>query len=66
MLPPYKPEVSSDHIDVKFFNARSDVKDLTETYIPEANIRRIEKNKDQFKDFDSKFWSLKRQGDPNS
>jgi len=46
VVPPFKPDVSTDHIDVKFFNAKSDQKDLAETYVPEANIRRVEKNKD--------------------
>jgi len=39
---------------VKYFNAKSDIKDLTETFIPEARMRKIEKFKDQFKDFDSR------------
>ena len=51
---PFKPEISSEHLDVKYFNAKSDVKDLAETYIPEAKMRKVEKFKDQFKDFDSK------------
>lgn len=50
--PPFKPDVSADFS--KFFNVKSDAKDLTETYVPEVNIRKIEKAKDQFKDFDSK------------
>jgi len=33
---------------------KTDASALTETYVPEANIRKIEKEKDQFKDFDSK------------
>lgn len=53
--PPFKPELSSDFLDVKFFNAKSDAKDLSETYVPDANVRKIEKHKDQFKDFDSKI-----------
>lgn len=43
---PYKPEISTENIDVKFFNAKNDAKDLTETYVPEAKIRKIEKFKD--------------------
>lgn len=50
--PPFKPDVSADFS--KYFNVKSDAKDLTETYVPEINIRKIEKAKDQFKDFDSK------------
>lgn len=51
---PFKPEVSADGRDVKYFNAKSDAKDLAETYIPEAKTRKVDKYKDQFKDFDSK------------
>jgi hypothetical protein len=40
---PYKPEISTDFVDVKYFNAKNDAKDLTETYVPEAKIRKIEK-----------------------
>ena len=54
MEAPFKPELSSDTLDVKYFNAKSDAKDLTETFIPEAKIRKVEKFKDQFKDFDSR------------
>lgn len=50
--PPFKPDVSADFS--KYFNVKSDAKDLTETYVPEINIRKIEKAKDQFIDFDSK------------
>jgi len=50
---PFKPELSEDFIDVKYFNAKNEAKDLTETYVPEAKIRKIEKFKDQFKDFDT-------------
>lgn len=50
---PFKPEISSDFVDVKYFNAKNDAKDLTETYVPEAKIRKIEKFQDQFKDFDT-------------
>ena len=52
--PPFKPEVKGDGLNVQFFNAKSEAKDLAETYIPEAKSRRVEKYKDQFKDFDSK------------
>jgi hypothetical protein len=52
---PFKPELSTETLDVKFFNAKSDPKDLTETYVPEAKIRKVEKAKDMFKDFDSKI-----------
>ncbi len=55
MEPPFKPEISADQLDTKFFNAKSDVKDLTETYVPEAKIRKVEKFKDQFKDFDTRM-----------
>jgi len=55
MDPPFKPEISADQLDIKFFNAKSDAKDLTETYVPEAKIRKVEKFKDQFKDFDTKI-----------
>ncbi len=55
MVPPFKPELSTDQLDVKYFNAKSDVKDLAETFIPEAKMRKVEKFKDQFKDFDTKF-----------
>ena len=50
--PPFKPDVSTDFS--KYFNVKTDAQALTETYVPEANIRKIEKEKDQFKDFDSK------------
>ncbi len=53
--PPFKPELSKDVLDTKFFNVKGEAKDLTETYVPEANIRKIEKAKDAFKDFDSKI-----------
>ena len=53
MEAPFKPEVATDHIDIKFFNAKNDAKDLAETYIPEAKIKKVEKAKAQFKDFDS-------------
>ena len=43
---PFKPEVSADGLDVKYFNAKSDAKDLAETYIPEAKSRKVEKYKD--------------------
>jgi hypothetical protein len=46
MDPPFKPEISQDQLDIKFFNAKSDAKDLTETYVPEAKIRKVEKFKD--------------------
>lgn len=52
---PFKPEISSDVVDTKYFNAKNDAKDLTETFIPEAKMRKVEKFKDQFKDFDTKF-----------
>jgi hypothetical protein len=55
MEPPFKPELSADVLDVKYFNAKNDVKDLTETFIPEAKMRKVEKFKDQFKDFDTRF-----------
>ena len=53
--PPFKPEVSKDILDTKYFNVKGEAKDLTETYVPEASIRKIEKAKDAFKDFDSKY-----------
>jgi hypothetical protein len=43
---PFKPEISTDHLDVKYFNAKSDIKDLSETFIPEAKIKKVEKFKD--------------------
>lgn len=43
---PFKPEISSDVVDTKYFNAKNDIKDLTETHVPEAKIRKIEKFKD--------------------
>lgn len=55
MPAPFKPDLADDHIDVKFFNAKNDAKDLSETFIPEAKIKKVEKFKDQFKDFDSKM-----------
>lgn len=54
---PFKPDISGDQLDVKFFNAKNDPKDLTETYVPEAKIRKVERAKDMFKDFDSKIWA---------
>ena len=51
--PPFKPDFGSEG-DTKFFNVKGDSKDLAETYIPEAKIKKVEKNKDQFKDFDTK------------
>ena len=55
VVAPFKPELSKDHLDVKFFNAKNEAKDLLETFIPEAKIKKVEKYKDQFKDFDSKM-----------
>ena len=55
VVPPFKPEISKEFLDTKFFNVKGEAKDLSETYVPEANIRKIEKAKDAFKDFDSKF-----------
>jgi len=55
IVPPFNPEISKDFLDTKFFNVKGEAKDLTETYVPEASIRKIEKAKDAFKDFDSKF-----------
>ena len=46
MEAPYKPDISADHIDVKFFNAKSTAQDLSETFIPEAKIKKVEKAKD--------------------
>mmetsp|Transcript_20983 Transcript_20983/g.20102 ORF Transcript_20983/g.20102 Transcript_20983/m.20102 type:complete len:183 (+) Transcript_20983:583-1131(+) len=50
---PFKPDLSKDTIDVKFFNAKQGAQDLSETFIPDAKIKKVERNKDQFKDFDS-------------
>jgi hypothetical protein len=38
--PPQKPVATSDYL--KFFNAKADPKDLTETYVPAENIKRID------------------------
>jgi hypothetical protein len=43
---PFKPEISSDVLDVKFFNAKNDPNALTETYVPEAKIRKVKENKE--------------------
>lgn len=51
---PFKPEISSDQLDVKFFNAKNDPNALTETYVPEAKIRKVKEFKEQFKDFDTR------------
>jgi len=40
------PELSGDIVDMKYFNVKNDAKDLTETYVPEAKIRKVEKFKD--------------------
>lgn len=53
MEAPYKPDISADTIDVKFFNAKGSAQDLTETFIPETKIKKVERAKDQFKDFNS-------------
>lgn len=34
VIPPFKPEISTEFLDTKFFNAKSDAKDLTETFVP--------------------------------
>ena len=39
---PFKPDLTEGAIDVKNFNAKSDAKDLAETYIPEAKSRNQE------------------------
>jgi hypothetical protein len=46
MVVPFKPDVATDHLDVKFFNAKNEAKDLLETFIPEAKIKKVEKYKD--------------------
>ena len=46
MVAPYKPDLATDYLDVKFFNAKNDAKDLCETFIPEAKIKKVEKFKD--------------------
>lgn len=51
--PPFKPDLGSQ-LDVKYFNAKQTEKDLTETYVPEAKTKKVEKLQDQFKDFDFK------------
>jgi hypothetical protein len=43
MDPPFKPEISADLLDIKYFNVKNEAKDLTETYVPEAKIRKVEK-----------------------
>ncbi len=48
--PPFKPEVAENSYE--FFNVKQDNKDLTETYIPEQNIRKIEKAQQQFAGFE--------------
>lgn len=54
--PPFKPEVKGGaKFDLNLFSDKSSAQDLTETYVPEAKVRKVEKFKDQFKDFDSKF-----------
>jgi serine/threonine protein kinase len=35
VVPPFKPDISADMIDTKFFNPKTDSQSLTETYIPE-------------------------------
>lgn len=45
-MAPFKPDLAKDHLDVKFFNTKNEAKDLLETFIPEAKIKKIEKNKD--------------------
>ena len=33
LVAPFKPEISADHLDVKFFNAKNSAQDLSETFI---------------------------------
>ena len=54
-MPPFKPDISTEVLDTKFFNAKNEAKDLTETFVPQTNIDKINKAQNQFKDFDSKF-----------
>ncbi len=50
--PPFKPEITADQFNLKYFNAQTDAKALAETIVPEAKAKKVEKLKDQFKDFD--------------
>jgi hypothetical protein len=51
---PFKPELSQDQLDTKFFNVKNDPQALVETYVPEAKARKVKEFKDQFKDFDTR------------
>ena len=46
LVAPYKPDLQEGTLDVKFFNAKTDEKDLTETFVPEAKLKKVEKYKD--------------------
>lgn len=41
-----------DSLNMRYFNVQTDAKALAETIVPEAKVRKVEKLKDQFKDFD--------------
>jgi len=53
MVPPFKPDLG-EGIDTKYFSQKAQESSLAATVIPEAKVKKVERNQDAFKDFDSK------------
>ena len=52
MEPPFLPDKSA-LLDLKFFNKKQSPQDLLDTVVPQQKARKVEKNQEAFKDFDS-------------
>jgi hypothetical protein len=52
MEPPFLPDKSS-LLDMKFFNKKQSPQDLLDTVVPQQKAKKVEKNQEAFKDFDS-------------
>lgn len=50
---PFKPDLG-EGIDTKYFSSKAQEQSLAATVIPEAKVKKVERNQDAFKDFDSK------------
>ena len=53
VVPPFKPNISTKDLS-KYFNVSEEAAIIQDTYIPMKDKKLINKNKDAFKDFDSK------------
>ena len=53
ITPPFKPNISNKDLS-KYFNVSEEAAVIQDTYIPIKDKKLIDKNKDAFKDFDSK------------